>query len=205
MENLDALLHGFAIALTLQHLALMVVGVLLGILVGVLPGLGAPNGVSLLLPLTFGMHAGLGHHPALQHVLGRAVRRLRDVDPVQHPGRAVLGRDDLRRLSDGARRARRRTALATAFGSAAFGALVGVVLITLLAVLGRPGGARLRPAGVFRRLFPGLRELHRHGRRAADEDAGVAGHRLRHRGDRHRHRVGQRAPQLSASTSSSRA
>ena len=36
-------------------MALMVVGVLLGILVGVLPGLGAPNGVSLLLPLTFGM------------------------------------------------------------------------------------------------------------------------------------------------------
>ena len=31
------------------------VAVLLGILVGVLPGLGAPNGVSLLLPLTFGM------------------------------------------------------------------------------------------------------------------------------------------------------
>ena len=36
-------------------IALMVGGVLLGILVGVLPGLGAPNGVSLLLPLTFGM------------------------------------------------------------------------------------------------------------------------------------------------------
>ena len=33
----------------------MVVGVMLGILVGVLPGLGAPNGVSLLLPLTFSM------------------------------------------------------------------------------------------------------------------------------------------------------
>ena len=33
----------------------MLGGVLLGILVGVLPGLGAPNGVSLLLPLTFGM------------------------------------------------------------------------------------------------------------------------------------------------------
>ncbi len=30
----------------------MIGGVLLGILVGVLPGLGAPNGVSLLLPLT---------------------------------------------------------------------------------------------------------------------------------------------------------
>ena len=33
----------------------MVGGVLLGILVGVLPGLGAPNGVTLLLPLTFSM------------------------------------------------------------------------------------------------------------------------------------------------------
>ena len=33
----------------------MVIGVLLGILVGVLPRLGAPNGVSLLLPLTFGI------------------------------------------------------------------------------------------------------------------------------------------------------
>src|SRR5262245_57976280 len=55
MGNLDSLLHGFGIAVTLPHLALMITGVLLGILVGVLPGLGAPNGVSLLLPLTFGM------------------------------------------------------------------------------------------------------------------------------------------------------
>src|SRR5207302_4375805 len=43
------------ISVTLPHLGLMLIGVLLGILVGVLPGLGAPNGVSLLLPLTFGM------------------------------------------------------------------------------------------------------------------------------------------------------
>src|ERR1700736_4370074 len=55
MDNLHSLLHGFTIAVTAPHLALMVIGVLLGILVGVLPGLGAPNGVSLLLPLTFGM------------------------------------------------------------------------------------------------------------------------------------------------------
>src|SRR5665213_4144006 len=34
----------------------MVAGVLLGVLVGVLPGLGAPNGVTLLLPLTFTMN-----------------------------------------------------------------------------------------------------------------------------------------------------
>src|SRR3979490_1217887 len=55
MENLEALLHGFTIALTLPHIVLMVGGVLLGILVGVLPGLGAPNSVSPLLPLPFRM------------------------------------------------------------------------------------------------------------------------------------------------------
>jgi putative tricarboxylic transport membrane protein len=48
MENLELLLHGFTIAITMPHLALMLIGVFLGILVGVLPGLGAPNGVSLL-------------------------------------------------------------------------------------------------------------------------------------------------------------
>src|SRR6187399_1658219 len=55
MDNLHSLLQGFAVALSTYHIALMIVGVLLGILVGVLPGLGAPNGVSLLLPLTFTM------------------------------------------------------------------------------------------------------------------------------------------------------
>ncbi len=34
MDNLGELLHGFSIAITLPHLALMVIGVLLGILVG---------------------------------------------------------------------------------------------------------------------------------------------------------------------------
>ena len=55
MDNFSNLMDGFAIAFSMFHLALMAAGVLLGILVGVLPGLGAPNGVSLLLPLTFTM------------------------------------------------------------------------------------------------------------------------------------------------------
>src|ERR1044072_9235470 len=55
LANLDALMHGFSVALTFHHILLMVAGVLLGILVGVLPGLGAPNVVTLLLPLTFSM------------------------------------------------------------------------------------------------------------------------------------------------------
>jgi putative tricarboxylic transport membrane protein len=46
MENFASLLHGFQIALTAHHVALMFAGVLLGILVGVLPGLGGANGVA---------------------------------------------------------------------------------------------------------------------------------------------------------------
>ena len=41
--------------LTFKTLALMMVGLVLGIFVGVLPGLGGPNGVAILLPLTFTM------------------------------------------------------------------------------------------------------------------------------------------------------
>ena len=55
MSNFGPLMDGFGVALTVPHLLIMVAGVLLGLVVGVLPGLGAPNGVSLLLPLTFTM------------------------------------------------------------------------------------------------------------------------------------------------------
>src|ERR1700704_3394175 len=55
MEALTLLLHGFTVLLTWKTLALMMVGLVLGIFVGVLPGLGGPNGVAILLPLTFSM------------------------------------------------------------------------------------------------------------------------------------------------------
>lgn len=55
MEDLGALLHGFSVVLSWSNMGLMLVGILLGIVVGVLPGLGGPNGVAILLPLTFGM------------------------------------------------------------------------------------------------------------------------------------------------------
>src|ERR1700761_8791639 len=132
MENLQSLLHGFAIAVTVPHLALMVVGVLLGILVGVLPGLGAPNGVSLLLPLTFGMQ------PVSAIILlssmywgalfGGSVPSILFNIPGE-PSSVATTFDGYPMARDG----RATEALATAFGSAAFGALVGVVLITCLA------------------------------------------------------------------------
>src|SRR3569623_1637480 len=56
MENFGFLFHGFEVALTWHIVAFMCLGGLLGIVVGVLPGLGGPNGVAILLPLTFTMN-----------------------------------------------------------------------------------------------------------------------------------------------------
>lgn len=56
MEEINALLQGFAVVSTPTNLMLMVIGIVLGVLIGVLPGLGGANGVAILLPLTFSMN-----------------------------------------------------------------------------------------------------------------------------------------------------
>ncbi len=132
MENFQSLLHGFAIALSGYHLLLMLAGVLMGILVGVLPGLGAPNGVSLLLPLTFGMQ------PVSAIILlssmywgalfGGSVTSILFNIPGE-PSSVATTFDGYPMARDG----HPTRALATAFGSAAIGALTGVLLITVLA------------------------------------------------------------------------
>ncbi len=55
MEEINLLMHGFAVALQPENMLLMLVGVVLGVLIGVLPGLGGANGIAILLPLTFAM------------------------------------------------------------------------------------------------------------------------------------------------------
>jgi TctA family transporter len=55
MEAFELLFQGFQVLLTWDKIALMMLGLVLGIFVGVLPGLGGPNGVAILLPLTFSM------------------------------------------------------------------------------------------------------------------------------------------------------
>jgi putative tricarboxylic transport membrane protein len=55
MEAFELLFQGFQVLLTWDKLLLMIFGLTLGIFVGVLPGLGGPNGVAILLPLTFSM------------------------------------------------------------------------------------------------------------------------------------------------------
>jgi len=166
MENLEMLLHGLP-SRSPCALTLMVIGVLLGILVACCRP-GAPNGVSLLLPLTFGMQPVSAIILLSSIVLGRAVRGSVTSILFKHTGRAVVGRHDVRRLSmarDGRRRPHlRRRSLG------GLGALVGVILITFLASWVAQVALRFRTGGVFRGLFPRLRQLCRHGRRGADQD-----------------------------------
>ena len=56
MDEINNLMHGFGVALTLPNLGFMLIGITLGVLIGVLPGLGGANGVAILLPLTFSMN-----------------------------------------------------------------------------------------------------------------------------------------------------
>ncbi|WP_062228381.1 tripartite tricarboxylate transporter permease [Aureimonas frigidaquae] len=132
MADFANLMHGFSVAFSFYHVWLIVFGVLLGILVGVLPGLGAPNGVTLLLPLTFTMDPvsaiillssmywgalfGGSTTSILFNIPGEpsSVATTFDGYPMAKNGRAT-------------------EALATAFFSAGLGALTGVLVITLLA------------------------------------------------------------------------
>jgi TctA family transporter len=131
MENLSLLIGGFGHILSVNHMLLMMLGVTLGILVGVLPGLGAPNGVSLLLPLTFSMDPisaiillscmywgalfGGSTTSILFNIPGEpsSVATTFDGYPMAKNGQASR-------------------ALTLAFVSAGLGALAGVVMITLL-------------------------------------------------------------------------
>ena len=56
-STLVSLMHGFSVALEPANLWYAVLGCLVGTLVGVLPGIGPLSGISILLPVTFGLNA----------------------------------------------------------------------------------------------------------------------------------------------------
>ena len=132
MEEIQALFHGFAVALSPANVLYMFVGILLGVLIGVLPGLGGANGVAILLPLTFTMNPtsaiimlsciywGALFGGAITSILFNipgepwSVATTFDGYPMAQQGRAA-------------------EALTAAFTSSFFGALVAVILITFLA------------------------------------------------------------------------
>src|SRR3989441_10338279 len=60
MTGFHQLLDGFAVALSWKALLYCFIGCLWGTVVGVLPGLGPLAGMTLLLPLTFGLDPTIG-------------------------------------------------------------------------------------------------------------------------------------------------
>jgi len=134
MDEIQALMHGFSVALSPINIALMFLGILLGVIIGVLPGLGGANGVAILLPLTFSMNPtsaiimlsciywGALFGGAITSILFNipgepwSVATTFDGYPMAQNGQAAQ-------------------ALTAAFSSSFFGALVAVVMITFLAPL----------------------------------------------------------------------
>ncbi|HWT70568.1 MAG TPA: tripartite tricarboxylate transporter permease [Oxalicibacterium sp.] len=152
MEDLNALMQGFGHVLGWQNIGLMMIGILLGIVVGVLPGLGGPNGVAILLPLTFSMNPtsaiimlsciywgalfGGAITSILFNIPGEAwsVATTFDGYPLAQQGRAG-------------------EALTSAFTGSCIGALVGVVIITFLAPLVAKFALRFGPPEFFAVYF----------------------------------------------------
>ena len=152
MEEINALFHGFSVALTPFNLLLMVIGVTLGVLIGVLPGLGGANGIAILLPLTFSMpptsavimlsciYWGALFGGAITSILFNipgepwSVATTFDGYPMAQQGRAG-------------------EALTTAFTSSFIGAFFAVVMITFLAPLVAKFALQFGPPEFFSVFF----------------------------------------------------
>jgi putative tricarboxylic transport membrane protein len=152
VEELTALLQGFSVALSGANPGWMLLGLALGIAIGVLPGLGGPNGVAILLPLTFSMEPtsaiillsciywGTLFGGAITSILfnipgeSSAVATTFDGYPMAQQGRAA-------------------EALTLAFTGSFLGALFSVLLITFLAPLVARFALRFGPAEYFAVYF----------------------------------------------------
>jgi putative tricarboxylic transport membrane protein len=141
-------MHGFSVVLVPGNFIYMVIGILLGVLIGVLPGLGAANGIAILLPLTFGMsptsaiimlsciYWGALFGGAIASILFNipgepwSVATTFDGHPLAQKGRAG-------------------EALTTSFTSSFVGALIAVIVITFLAPVIAAFALQFGPAEFF--------------------------------------------------------
>ena len=137
MDEIQSLMHGFAVAMTWNNLLFMFIGVVLGVIIGVLPGLGGANGIAILLPLTFSMaQTPEGQTTAIillsciywGALFGGAITSILFNIPGE-PWSVATTFDGYPLAQQG----RAGTALTAAFTSSFFGALVAVLVVTFLA------------------------------------------------------------------------
>jgi len=153
VEEVNALMQGFGVALSPLNLLLMFVGVILGIIIGVLPGLGGANGVAILLPLTFSMAQQPGGTTSAIILLsciywgalfGGAITSIL----FNIPGEpwSVATTFDGHPL---AQHGRAGSALTAAFTSSFIGALIAVIMITFLSPVVAGFALRFGPPEYF--------------------------------------------------------
>jgi putative tricarboxylic transport membrane protein len=137
VDEIQSLMHGFAVALTWHNLVFMFVGVVLGVIIGVLPGLGGANGVAILLPLTFSMAQTPGGQTTAIILLsciywgalfGGAITSVLFNIPGE-PWSVATTFDGYPLAQQG----RAGTALTAAFTSSFIGAFIAVLVVTFLA------------------------------------------------------------------------
>jgi putative tricarboxylic transport membrane protein len=133
----DVFLAAIAELLTLQHLAFMLVGVVLGLAIGVFPGLGGIAGLSLLMPFLYGMDS----ISALAMLIGLVA-----VIPTSDTFASVLmgipgSSASQATVLDGfplAKSGMAARALSAAFVSSLFGGIFGAVVLTGFVLIARP-------------------------------------------------------------------
>jgi putative tricarboxylic transport membrane protein len=148
MSDVAFLMHGFAVAMTPANIGFMFLGVFLGVIIGVLPGLGAANGIAILLPLTFSMTPTSGiimlsciYWGAL---FGGAIASILFNIPGEPWSVATT--------FEGyplAKKGRAGEALTTSFSSSFFGALCAVVILTFVAPIVARFALRFGPPEFF--------------------------------------------------------
>src|SRR5881296_893998 len=153
MDEVQSLVQGFVVALSLKNLALMFVGIVLGVIIGVLPGLGGANGVAILLPLTFSMAQSPGGTTSAIILLsciywgalfGGAITSILFNIPGE-PWSVATTFDGYPMAQKG----KAGEALTAAFTSSFVGALFAVAMITLVAPLVASFALRFGPPEFF--------------------------------------------------------
>jgi putative tricarboxylic transport membrane protein len=154
-HTLNELWYGFTVALVPQNLIWSFFGVLMGNLIGVLPGMGALTAISMLLPLTYTMHAvpailmlaGIFYGSQYGGAIGAILLNL-----PSHPPHAVTCLDGYPLAQQG----KGGTALGITMISSFFGASVGIVVMVVASPLLVSIAFKFGPAEIFSIALLGL-------------------------------------------------
>jgi putative tricarboxylic transport membrane protein len=133
----DLFIHTLGIVLSPSHLIMLVAGVGMGLCIGILPGLGGIVGMTILLPVIYGMEP----HSAFALLIGMvAVIPTSDTFPsvmMGIPGSSASQAT----IMDGyplARKGEAARALGAAFTASLIGGLIGAAVLTIIVPIARP-------------------------------------------------------------------